>query len=421
VSALRGRGFSVHLAMVAAGGLVLRLIYVLVLSPDTRGTGDALFFHAQANLIGSGHGFIEPTGFLLSGQSHPTVFRPPLFSYVLGLVSALGGESVTAHRVAGCLIGVVTIVALGLAGRRLAGARVGLAAAALGACYPVLIAADGAVMSESLYAALVAVTVACALWLRDEPRALPAAALGVAVGLTALTRSEALALVVLLAVPVAWRTGPATRRRLCAITVAAAVIVVAPWTIRNYSEFHRLVPISGSYGTLIAGANCDRTYSGPDLGAWDIDCTHHPGSPAGELDRNSDNAHRALDYMGDHLGEVPGVMAVRVLRTADLWQPWRQAEHAEGREPTFAKLGVLAFYLLVPLAIAGAVMLRRSRAPMLALAAPVILTVAISLTAWGVPRFRAAAEIPLVLCAAVALTRARGSSAPAAGAPARTN
>ena len=419
-----GRRFPAALAGIAAAGLAVRLLYVLALSPDTRGRGDALFFHEQARLIGDGRGFIEPLGFLLDGSATPTVFHPPLFSYFLGGVSALGGEGWTAHRVAGCLLGVATIAAVGLAARRWAGPRAGLAAAAVAASYPVMIAADGAVMSESLYTALIAVALLAAVHLADEPSPRPAALLGAAIGLAALTRSEALLLVPLLAVPLAWRAGPGARRLPVAAAVVGALVIVLPWTVRNYVEFDRVVPVSASYGTLMAGANCDRTYSGRDLGSWHIRCAHRPGAPRDELERNDRNFDRATAYMGDHAAEVPKVMAVRLLRTLDLWQPMRQAREAEGREPRFAQAGVVAWWLLAPLGLYGALLLRRRRRPLLPLVAPLVLVAAISLTAWGIPRFRAAAEVPLAICAGAALSsfgRGGGPSAAAPGARARTS
>jgi 4-amino-4-deoxy-L-arabinose transferase-like glycosyltransferase len=403
------RRFVLWLAAIAAGGLALRLLHVFVLTPDTQGTGDAFFFHEQANLIADGKGFIEPLGEVLYGEGQPTAFRPPLFSYTLAAVSLIGGEGWPSHRVAGCLIGLATIVFVGLAARRYAGERAGLVAAALAAAYPVMIAADGAVMSESLYSALIAVTVFAAVRLQDDPTALAAALLGVAIGLAALTRSEALLLVPLLALPLAWRAGPRARVRLAVAATLAAVVVVIPWTVRNYVEFDRVVPVTASYGALLAGANCDVVYEHPGIGAWVIDCIPRgPGVPTGEIERNSYNTDVALDYMGDHLGQLPAVATFRVLRTFDLWQPFEQARHSEGREPTFATIGVLSWFLLMPFALYGAVLLRRRGRPLLPLLAPVVLVVAISLASWGTPRFRAAADVSAVICAAVALTsRAR--------------
>src|ERR687894_349426 len=90
---------------------------------------------------------------------------------------------------------------LALIARRLAGDRAGLAAAAIAAVYPILIAADGAPMSEALYGLLVATGLLLALRLHERGDLLSAAGLGAAIGIAALTRSEALGLIPLLAWP----------------------------------------------------------------------------------------------------------------------------------------------------------------------------------------------------------------------------
>ena len=81
--------------------------------------------------------------------------------------------------------------------------------------------------------------------------------------------------------------------------------------------------------------------------------------------------------------------------------------------------GVAAYYLLLPLALAGGWLLRRRRRDLLVLLAPVALVVALSLIGYGIPRFRAPAEIAIVVLAAVAVThlleRRRPSGAPPSG------
>ena len=108
-----------------------------------------------------------------------------------------------AHRALGIPIGAVTIVLVGLLGRRAGGDRVGLIAAAICAAYPLMVATDGALMSETLYGALIAGTLLAAWRLLDRPAVPIALATGALIGLAALTRSEALLLVPLLAWPVA--------------------------------------------------------------------------------------------------------------------------------------------------------------------------------------------------------------------------
>src|SRR3712207_9300748 len=97
-------------------------------------------------------------------------------------------------RLLGAATGGATVALVGVLGRQLAGARAGLLAAGLAAVYPTLIAADGALMSESLFGLLVALSLLAAHRLLDAPGVGRALVLGALAGLAALTRGEALLL-----------------------------------------------------------------------------------------------------------------------------------------------------------------------------------------------------------------------------------
>jgi hypothetical protein len=268
------------------------------------------------------------------------------------------------------------------------------------ALYPLLVAADGAPMSESLYGLLIAACLLAALALRERRTVALAAGLGALIGLAALTRSEALLLIVLLGVPLTWRSW-----RAALALVAACVVVLAPWTIRNFSAFDRLTLISHNDSTVLAGANCPATYRGPELGGWRFECisqrhTLREGAQAARW------RQEGIDYATSHVSRWPLVVAVRVLRTWDLWQPGPQLESAEGRARWAEKAGVAVYFLLLPLAVAGFVLLRRRGGDRMAfwiLLAPAVLVTFSSAIGYGVPRFRHAFEISLVVTAAVTL------------------
>src|SRR5204862_467370 len=118
---------------------------------------------------------------------------------LLAIPSALGLDSYQAHRVAVTLLGAATIVAVGLLAREVADERTGLVAAGLAAVSPVLISADGAVMSETLLGLLAALCALAAYRLRARPSLGRAALLGALIGLATLTRGEAIVLLALLA------------------------------------------------------------------------------------------------------------------------------------------------------------------------------------------------------------------------------
>jgi 4-amino-4-deoxy-L-arabinose transferase-like glycosyltransferase len=395
--------FRGRLALIAAGAFVLRLVYVLVLARHVPMAGDSQYYHAQANLIAEGRGFIEPFVYVAYGDAYPTAAHPPLYPLALSLVSLFGGTGLLAHRALGALFGVACILVLAAIGRRIGGERTGLITAGMAAVYPTFVAADGAPMSEALYGLLVATALLFALRLHERGDLPSAAGLGAAIGLAALTRSEALGLIPLLAWPLALRGGG---RRLVRVglTTLACVAVLLPWSIRNWSAFDEPLTISHNDSTVLAGANCDATYAGTDLGGWRFDCISERRTFA-EGEQAASWRREGADYIRAHAGELPAVVAVRVLRSWDLWQPRRQVAFAEGRARWAAQAGTIAYFLLLPLAAYGGVLLaRRSRAQLLILLTPVVLVFASSAIAYGVPRFRHAAELVIVVLSALALS-----------------
>jgi 4-amino-4-deoxy-L-arabinose transferase-like glycosyltransferase len=401
-------GFARWLAAIAAAGLAVRLLYVLVLTPHLRGLGDATYYHELANALADGRGFVDPA----SGAA--TALHPPLFPLLLAIPSALGLDSYQAHRVMVALIGTATIAGAGLLARHVAGERAGLIAAGLAAASPVLISADGAVMSETLLGLLVVLAALFAYRLSEQPSMKRAVVLGVVIGLAALTRGEAILLLVLL-LPVL----PRPRWKPALTVIASCLIVLAPWTIRNLTTFEDPVPISTNEGSLLAGANCDSTYHGRDIGSWDIRCVK-PGPPEDESQAGARLRSDGLDYAGDHLGRVPLVIAARLGRTFELFQPIRQAQAAEGRAEGLEIAGAISFLVLLPFGAYGALLLRRRRVPLSPLLAPFGLAVAATVIGYGVPRFRHPADVALIVLAAVALAPLwprRARSAPA-GSPA---
>jgi hypothetical protein len=226
-----------------------------------------------------------------------------------------------------------------------------------------------------------------------------AAALGLAVGLASLVRSEALALLVILALPLAWRgAGGATRAARLAVTIACALLVIAPWVIRNENALGT-ISLSTNDGGTLADGNCHATYYGRELGYLSGYCTpsHLTGN---EAQQDATLRSRGLRYAADHLSRLPIVVAARLAALWGLFHPFRSSND-EGRNITISNIGVVFFYPLALLAAAGAWALRRRRAELWVLIAPMVLVTLISAATYGSLRLRYLAEPSLVLLAAV--------------------
>ncbi len=288
----------------------------------------------------------------------------------------------------------------------------GLIAAALVAVYPNIWLYERELVSEPL--ALLGV--ATALWLAYRYRATPnlgfAIALGAVVGVLAMTRSELIAISLLLVVPLILATRTVDWKRRVAWLAAAGlacVVVIAPWAGYNSTRFDRPVPLSAGLGAAMLTGNCPPTFHGKLLGSYEFGCIAFVrGLDPDPSIADGQYRHQALDFMRANKSRVPVVVAARVGRTFGFFRPFQQMhfEAERGTHLWVIRLGFLAYWALLPLAVVGCVVARRRRIPIYPLLAFPITVLLAVVTTIGAVRYRAPAEIPLVLLAALAIDAA---------------
>jgi 4-amino-4-deoxy-L-arabinose transferase-like glycosyltransferase len=410
------------LLLVALAALAVRVLYVGLAKHDEPVVGDQLFYNAEANRLADGDWFIEPFNprRLEPGQpligSDPAADHPPLTVIVLAPVSLVTDDSLIAHRLTMTVIGVLTVLAIGVLGREIAGDRAGWLAAAIAAVYPYLWVNDGLVMSESLAALLVSLSLLHALRLMRAPSWKRALLLGALCALAGLTRAELLLLLPLLAVPAAFRARSVAMRvrwQMVGAAALAGAVLVLPWVGFNLARFDERTYISTNDGIALIGSNCESVYYGDGIGLTDLLCLR--GNPRGDQSVDSEiYRERAFEFMSDHKSRVPIVALARVGRTWSVFRPWDMVEYnvGEGREEWLTAIGLFFYYPLVALAIGGVVVLWRRKDALWPLLVPVVIVTLASAATYGQTRFRVPAEPSLVVLAAVAgvalFDRARG-------------
>jgi 4-amino-4-deoxy-L-arabinose transferase-like glycosyltransferase len=412
------RSFALWVAGIAAVGLAIRLMNVFWWRETTnrpgylgyRLWGDAFYYHHQANELVDGKFFINPVKYVFDGIEQASAGHPPLYTLYLAFWSLLGVDSVTAHRVVSGLLGVATIVVIAYLGRRLVNPAVGLVAGAIVAVYPFMWINDGMLMAESLAVFMASLVLAAAYAFVKTPGPRQMVWLGLACAGSALTRSELLMLLPLLLVPLALLARSRTwkqRIALAALGCAVAGVTIAPWVAYNMSRFEEPVYLSTGIGHTLQQSACDEVFYGRLIGYY-WQCYTLPAS-ADRLDESERDAlprEYALDYLDAHKSRIPLVVAARVGR---LWGAFKPGQTTamdwwiEGRGRAASWASTFFYYAMIPFVIVGLVTMWRRKISLVPVLAPaVIVTISAAIT-FGIPRYRAPAEVGLVLAAAIGI------------------
>jgi hypothetical protein len=203
-----------------------------------------------ASALAQGHGFCclfrEPTG--------PTAWLAPVYPLLVTGIFKLFGiftlRSFYAAVFLNCLFSSLAAIPVFYSGKRIAGQQTAVLAAWLWAVFPSgIILPFEFIWDTSLSALLAAILLWRTLELGDSCRRGDGVFYGLLWGFSLLTNP---ALGVLLPFLLAWvlyRHLAESHRRvpLAAVTVSLILLVCAPWTVRNYVQFHRFIPMRSNF------------------------------------------------------------------------------------------------------------------------------------------------------------------------------
>lgn len=406
----------------AALALAIRLA-VVILTTDQPLFGDELEYDREGRFIAAGQWFWSTTPY---GVPHPSLWKTPGYPAFVGVLYGLLGSDPDRVLAVQSFIGPINVLLTWALGRRLFGARVALAAAAIVAVNPFAWQFELKLAAESIVTPL---TLIFFIGLLERPAtAWRALGVGVLIGGTLLVRPGALYLVP--AAAVAWVIAAGWRRgaMLTALTVVLAGLVVAPWTIRNHSVSGVWVPFSVQDAALFGTFNDDAANDPKLPYAWrfrtqrDRDILR-PKRPIPDARLRAILRERAFDYIREHPESVPQAFFWNGLtRLWDVRRPAHIAEEARitGRKRLPTVFAIALHFVLLPLALIGLWLARRRPAvvlPILAMA----LAASVVFTADGATRYRAPFEPIIAIVAsfgAVEIARRVGTR-DAAGRPAQ--
>ncbi len=197
------------------------------------------------------------------------------------------------------------------------------------------------------------------------------------------------------------------RIRLAAIACVVGACTIAPWIVFNMTRFEESTTMSSGTGAVLSAASCDEVWYGLHIGYY-ANCFTGPWPAPGldESQRDVEPRKQAIEYTKDHLSRLPLVAAARVGRLWGLFKPGQTTAldwWIEGRGRAASWIGLFMYYALLPFAVYGLVVMRRRRIPILPLVAIAVTATLAAAATFGVTRYRAPAEVSLVVAAAVGM------------------
>jgi 4-amino-4-deoxy-L-arabinose transferase-like glycosyltransferase len=364
------------------------------------------------------------------GTRGPSAYYAPGFPYFLAAVDLIDGHAVRRDgaihpaRVSQAVLGTVTVALVGLVGLELFGALAGLIALIMAAIYPVLIELSGVLVAENLLTTLVLAAVYAGLRVRRAGAPLTTyawiAGAGVLTGLATLTHENGI-LIVLPLIAAVWTARPRFKLRSLAapaLLLATTALTIAPWTIRNAVVMHAFIPVSDETGITLVGTYNPASAADPVVPyKWRIFYAI-PGerplirqaSRLTEPQMEAKLESQAFHYIAKHPSSPFVVAFHNALRLLELEGTfaWHASAAAQSIPTHTAGTGVISFWIVCGLALAGAFTRLVRTAPKWIWWVPVLLALSVVLVNVETPRFRAPIDPFLILLAAAGLAAVIG-------------
>lgn len=292
--------------------MVLR-VGVLFVRPLAQ-SSDFLWYYGRAVEIGSGAGYAQD-GML-------TAFWPVGWPATMAALFAVFGTSVLVGQIANLAFSaLVFILTMTLARKMCASPMVGKLAALILATYPNQIGYVPLLSTEIFYECLLMF----AILLLTQERLSRALLSGIVFGAATLTKTQTLILPGFLFAGVFLAAPSAVALRKLAILGCAvyvtAILVIAPWTYRNYIVFDAFIPVSTNGGwTLLTGNNPEAT---GDYTPNTVLATGISTGPAEQVAMDRLASARAVDWIKNNPGHFFSLLPYKIFR---LWAPDGEAE-----------------------------------------------------------------------------------------------
>lgn len=408
--------------------LLVRIVYNLTTGHNYIPKDDAALYNNLAL------GMLAQHCYCFIAIHHANISRAPLWPFVIAAIYFFTGAHELYPRLFYCVLGSGTCILVYLFARDLFGKRVAFFTGIIAAVYTGMFLFDGWLFSESLYTFF---STALVYSLYRAQRAITLLNMdikgrfrqtwrcagryivtgGICLGLASLTRPNGpvlFGLIVLWGVfivlthVITWRNGAWT----VLVIIGIALVLIAPWTYRNYRVAHAFIPVALGGGDVLVGAYNDTVLTNvPNTGPgfWvskelvrpPVDTLSHDDWHYTPQDDKADTAH-ALHWIATHLQDMPYLLAWHLIH---MWSPYTFEpalpiiEHSQwlSSQIVFALMYLMSIPVFLLAAFGLIVTWKFHRRDLLAVYVVIALTIAQNMAFYANIRFRAPIEPMLVL------------------------
>jgi len=216
-------------------------LFHLAYNPDWCG-GLVREYRVMGENVLNGHGFSVK----IEDKYVPDIHRPPGYPLFLAAIFALLGKSDFPVRTIQILIDSLSVILIFLIAERIFSGFTALVAALIACLYPFSV-----IMSFTLLPATVALFIsilAAYFYSKKELKRSDYIISGLLLGLAALFRSQLI--VVPFFISLGFILGKGIKRGIKPLMyiLISALLIISPWTIRNWKSFHKFVPLTIGLG-----------------------------------------------------------------------------------------------------------------------------------------------------------------------------
>lgn len=389
------------LVLILLAAILIRLPVALYMGDQVTvlpGIHDQVSYDALARSLLAGRGYIfTEKWYPFTPANTPTAhwsFLYPL--YLSGVYAVTGYHPLAARLLQGAVGGALLCFLVYKIGRRVVNEETGLVGAGLAAVYGYFIYYNVALMTETFFIVLVLLILYLSLELKENPTTISWVGLGLTLGLASLLRQTILLFVPFLLFYLFLELkARGIRWWYFAIPVVMILLVVTPWTIRNYLVYREFLLLNSNAGYALFASN------NPGLGTdWRNDEVVVP-VPEELTGQNEAQLDRALTRNGIEfiLADPQRYLWLSLDKALEYFKFWPSSD--SGRMSNLVR--VYSFGLYLPFMFVGLCLSFPRWRNFIVLYLFMAIHTGIHLLSWPAPRYRLPVDAVLMVFAGLAV------------------